>query len=114
MKFDRMRPIFKKNSPLDVSNLYRFVSILSIVSNILERSIYIQSKIYRMHAFHDTHIPYNIIAIVCHWTKLILNCSADSKVNMYNHSTVKQSKFQRARVSTKAEKRVQLLNERSS
>ena len=32
MKFARVRPIFKKNSPLDVSN-YRLVSILSIVSN---------------------------------------------------------------------------------
>ena len=38
MKFARLRPIFKKNSPLDVSN-YRPVSILSIVSKILERSI---------------------------------------------------------------------------
>ena len=33
-----MRPIFKKSSPLDVSN-YRPVSILSKVSQILERSI---------------------------------------------------------------------------
>ena len=38
MKFASVRPIFKKNSPLDVSN-YRPVSILSIVSKILERSI---------------------------------------------------------------------------
>ena len=38
MKFPRVRPIFKKSSPLDVSN-YRPVSILSIVSQILERSI---------------------------------------------------------------------------
>ena len=41
MKFARVRPIFKKNSPLDVSN-YRPVSILSTVSKILERSIYVQ------------------------------------------------------------------------
>ena len=41
MKFARVRPIFKKNSQLDVSN-YRPVSILSIVSKILERSISIQ------------------------------------------------------------------------
>ena len=38
MEFTRVRPIFKKNSSLDVSN-YRPVSILSIVSKILERSI---------------------------------------------------------------------------
>ena len=38
MKCVRVRPIFKKNSPLDVSN-YRPVSILSIVSKILEKSI---------------------------------------------------------------------------
>ena len=38
MKFARMRPIFKKNSPLDVGN-YRHVSILSIVLKNLERSI---------------------------------------------------------------------------
>ena len=41
MKFARVRPILKKNSPLDVSK-YRPVSILSIVSKILERSIYVQ------------------------------------------------------------------------
>ena len=41
MKFARVRPFFKKNSQLDVSN-YRPVSILSIVSKILERSISIQ------------------------------------------------------------------------
>ena len=38
MKFAWARPIFKKNSPLDVSN-YRPVRILRIVSKILERSI---------------------------------------------------------------------------
>ena len=38
MKFARVRPIFKKNSLLDVSN-YRPVNIHSIVSKILERSI---------------------------------------------------------------------------
>ena len=41
MKFARVGPFFKKNSQLDVSN-YRPVSILSIVSKILERSISIQ------------------------------------------------------------------------
>ena len=38
MTFARVRYIFKKNSPLDASN-YRPVSILSIVSKIIERSI---------------------------------------------------------------------------
>ena len=41
MKSARVRPIFKKNNPLDVSN-YRPVCILSIVSKILERSIFFQ------------------------------------------------------------------------
>ena len=38
MKFTRVRPIFQKNSPLDVSN-YRSVSIFSLVSKILKRFI---------------------------------------------------------------------------
>jgi hypothetical protein len=37
MKYARVKPLFKKNSPLEVGN-YRPVSILSIVSKILERS----------------------------------------------------------------------------
>ena len=37
----RVRPIFKKNSPLEASN-YRPVSILSVVSKILEQSVYVQ------------------------------------------------------------------------
>ena len=41
MKTARVRPIFKKNSPLEASN-YRPVSILSVVSKILERSVYVQ------------------------------------------------------------------------
>lgn len=41
MKSARVRPIFKKNNPLDVSN-YRPVSILSIVSKILDRAAYSQ------------------------------------------------------------------------
>ena len=41
MKSARVRPIFKKNSPLDVNN-YRPVSILSIVSKILELAVYCQ------------------------------------------------------------------------
>ena len=41
MKQARVKPLFKKNSPLDVGN-YRPVSILSIVSKVLERSVYNQ------------------------------------------------------------------------
>ena len=39
MKEARVSPIYKKNSPLEVGN-YRPVSILCIVSKILERSVY--------------------------------------------------------------------------
>ena len=41
MKYARVKPLYKKNSPLEVGN-YRPVSILSIVSKILERSVYNQ------------------------------------------------------------------------
>ena len=41
MKIARVKPLFKKNSNLDVGN-YRPVSILSIVSKILEKSVYSQ------------------------------------------------------------------------
>ena len=41
MKEARVSPIYKKNSPLEVGN-YRPVSILCIVSKILERSVYSQ------------------------------------------------------------------------
>ena len=41
MKYARVKPLYKKNSPLEVGN-YRPVSILSIVSKILERSVYKQ------------------------------------------------------------------------
>ena len=37
----RVKPLYKKNSPLEVGN-YRPVSILSVVSKILERAIYVQ------------------------------------------------------------------------
>ena len=43
MKQARVKPFFKKGSPLQVGN-YRPVSILSIVSKILEKSIYCQLK----------------------------------------------------------------------
>ena len=43
MKIARVKPLFKKNSNLDVGN-YRPVSILSIVSKILEKSVYSQLK----------------------------------------------------------------------
>ena len=41
MKYARVKPIFKKNSPLEVGN-YRPISILSIVYKILERRVYKQ------------------------------------------------------------------------
>jgi hypothetical protein len=41
MKYARVKPLFKKNSPLEVGN-YRPISILSIVYKILERSVYKQ------------------------------------------------------------------------
>jgi hypothetical protein len=41
MKYARVKPLFKKNSPLEVGS-YRPISILSIVSKILERSGYKQ------------------------------------------------------------------------
>lgn len=44
-KIARVKPLYKKNSNLDVGN-YRPVSILSIVSKILERSIYVQLESY--------------------------------------------------------------------
>ena len=40
MKIARVKPLYKKNSNLDVGN-YRPVSILSVVSKILEKAIYI-------------------------------------------------------------------------
>ena len=41
MKIAWVKPLYKKNSPLDVGNC-RPVSILSIVSKILERSVHLQ------------------------------------------------------------------------
>ena len=49
MKDARVKPLFKKNYPLEVSN-YRPVSILSIVSKVLERSVYNQ-----LYAFLQSH-----------------------------------------------------------
>lgn len=45
LKIARVKPLYKKNSNLDVGN-YRPVSILSIVSKILEKAIYIQLEEY--------------------------------------------------------------------
>ena len=45
MKFARVKPLFKKNSRSDVGN-YRPVSILSIVSKILEKAVYKQLEKY--------------------------------------------------------------------
>ena len=41
MKTARVKPLYKKNSNLDVGN-YRPVCILSVVSKIFEKAIYIQ------------------------------------------------------------------------
>ena len=41
LKFAKVKPLFKKNSRLDVGN-YRPVSILCIVSKILERAVLVQ------------------------------------------------------------------------
>jgi hypothetical protein len=41
MKIARVRLLYKKGSPLDIGN-YRSVSILSIVSKILEKSVHVQ------------------------------------------------------------------------
>ena len=40
MKIAKVKPLYKKNSNLDVGN-YRPVSILSVVSKILKKAIYI-------------------------------------------------------------------------
>ena len=45
MKFARVKPLFKKNSRSDVGN-YRPVSILSVVSKILEKAVYKQLEMY--------------------------------------------------------------------
>ena len=45
MKKTRVKPLYKKNGNLDVGN-YRPVSILSVVSKILEKAIYIQLEAY--------------------------------------------------------------------
>ena len=41
----RVKPLYKKNSNLDVGN-YRPVSILSVVSKILEKAVYAQLEAY--------------------------------------------------------------------
>ena len=41
MKSAQVSPIYKKSSPLEVCN-YRPVSILNVVSKVLERSVYNQ------------------------------------------------------------------------
>ena len=45
MKIARVRPLYKKNSNLDVGN-YKPVSILSMVSKLLTKAIYIQLEAY--------------------------------------------------------------------
>ena len=45
MKIAMVKPLYKKNSNLDFGN-YRPVSILSVVSKILEKAIYIQLDTY--------------------------------------------------------------------
>lgn len=55
LKFARVRPLFKKNSRLDVGN-YRPVSILSVISKILERAVYIQVEKYLV----DNNVLYDM------------------------------------------------------
>jgi hypothetical protein len=45
MKVARVKPLYKTNSNLEIGN-YRPVSILSILSNILEKSVYSQIEKY--------------------------------------------------------------------
>ena len=56
MKDARVNPLFKKNSPLEVSN-YRPVSILSIVSKVLERSVY--NQLYTFFSHMDFYMNYS-------------------------------------------------------
>ena len=58
MKIARVCPIFKTNSRLEVGN-YRPVSILVVVSKILEKSIYIQFEKYLV----DNKLLYNFLLI---------------------------------------------------
>ena len=45
LKYAKVKPLYKKNSRLDAGN-YRPVSILCIVSKILERAVYVQVEDY--------------------------------------------------------------------
>ena len=54
MKLARVKPLYKKNSNLEVGN-YRPVSILRIVSKILERAVYVQLEIFLV----DNNILYD-------------------------------------------------------
>ena len=45
MKTARVKPLYKKNSNLDVGN-YKLVSILCVVSKFLTKAIYIQLEAY--------------------------------------------------------------------
>ena len=45
LKFAKVKPFYKKNSRLDAGN-YRPVSILCIISKILERAVYVQIEDY--------------------------------------------------------------------
>ena len=45
LKFAKVKPLYKKNSRLDAGN-YRPVSILCIISKILERAVYVQIEDY--------------------------------------------------------------------
>ena len=50
MKQARVKPLYKKGSQLEVGN-YRPVSILSIVSKVLERSVYCQLSDFLQHNY---------------------------------------------------------------
>jgi hypothetical protein len=75
-QFIRVKPQFKKNSSLEVGN-YRPISILSIVSKILERSVYKQlveflqenKMLYHLGTQHDTFIGSEIVLFTdTNWT----------------------------------------------
>lgn len=53
MKLARVTPLYKKNSPLDVNN-YRPVSILCVVSKIMERAVYNQFADYLVNIVYFT------------------------------------------------------------
>ena len=60
----RVKPLYKKNSTLDVGN-YRLVSILCVVSKILERAVYVQLESFlvsnNIMYVSGNHIPLTVV-----------------------------------------------------